>query len=150
MAVLNLASRLMELPIGVFAVAVSTVVFPLISKYAVAGDWPNLAQSYRKGMRLILVINIPAANIVFPVGYIPIVNPFDGYTDIVTTTIIPTADATGTLDPLSGDAVINLAFRVRIGGTVSGNAISSNCTIGTAATSAMGAMSRDGSNGMLR
>jgi putative peptidoglycan lipid II flippase len=58
---LNLATRLMELPIGVFAVAISTVVFPLIAKYAAAGDWTNLATSYRKGMRLILVINIPAA-----------------------------------------------------------------------------------------
>lgn len=59
--VLNLATRLMELPIGVFTVAVSTVVFPLISKYAAAGDYTNLATSYRKGMRLILVINVPAA-----------------------------------------------------------------------------------------
>ncbi|MBL9211331.1 MAG: murein biosynthesis integral membrane protein MurJ [Opitutaceae bacterium] len=59
--VLNLASRLMELPIGVFAVAVSTVVFPLIAQHAAAGDWRSLALSYRKGMRLILVINIPAA-----------------------------------------------------------------------------------------
>ncbi|MDP3073970.1 MAG: murein biosynthesis integral membrane protein MurJ [Opitutaceae bacterium] len=59
--VLNLASRLMELPIGVFAVAISTVIFPLISKFAAAGDWPNLAAAYRKGMRLILVINVPAA-----------------------------------------------------------------------------------------
>lgn len=60
-AVLNLATRLMELPIGVFAVAVSTVVFPLISKYAAQGDHVNLADAYRKGMRLILIINIPAA-----------------------------------------------------------------------------------------
>lgn len=60
-AVLNFAQRLMELPIGVFAVAVSTVVFPLISRYAAAGDRENLAASYRKGMRLILVINVPAA-----------------------------------------------------------------------------------------
>ena len=59
--VLNLASRLMELPIGVFAVAISTVIFPLISKFAAAGDWPNLAGAYRKGMRLILVVNVPAA-----------------------------------------------------------------------------------------
>ena len=59
--VLNLATRLMELPIGVFAVAISTVVFPLIAKFAAAGDWPNLANAYRKGMRLILVINVPAA-----------------------------------------------------------------------------------------
>jgi putative peptidoglycan lipid II flippase len=60
-AVLNLATRLMELPIGVFTLAVSTVVFPLIARHAAAGDWGNLATSYRKGMRLILVINIPAA-----------------------------------------------------------------------------------------
>jgi putative peptidoglycan lipid II flippase len=60
-AVLNLAGRLMELPIGVFAVAISTVVFPLISKQAAAGDWKSMAVSYRKGMRLILVINVPAA-----------------------------------------------------------------------------------------
>ncbi len=60
-SVLNLATRLMELPIGVFAVAVSTVVFPLIAKYAAQGDQVNLVKSYRKGMRLILVINTPAA-----------------------------------------------------------------------------------------
>ena len=60
-AVLNLASRLMELPIGVFTVAVSTVVFPLIARHAAAGDWQQLATSYRKGMRLILVFNVPAA-----------------------------------------------------------------------------------------
>ena len=60
-SLLNLATRLMELPIGVFAVAVSTVVFPLISRYATQGDWRQFAHSYRRGMRLILVINIPAA-----------------------------------------------------------------------------------------
>jgi putative peptidoglycan lipid II flippase len=59
-AVINLATRLMELPIGVFTIAVSTVIFPLISKYAAGGDWVNLENSYRKGMRLILVINVPA------------------------------------------------------------------------------------------
>jgi len=60
-AILNLATRLMELPIGVFTLAVSTVVFPLIARHAAAGEWDALAASYRKGMRLILVINLPAA-----------------------------------------------------------------------------------------
>ena len=60
-AVLNLATRLMELPIGVFTVAISTVIFPLIARHASAGDWRNLALSYRKGLRLVLVINVPAA-----------------------------------------------------------------------------------------
>jgi putative peptidoglycan lipid II flippase len=60
-SVLNYAQRLMELPIGVFAVAVSTVVFPLISRHAARGDMDQLGSAYRKGMRLILMINIPAA-----------------------------------------------------------------------------------------
>ncbi len=60
-AALNLATRLMELPIGVFTVAVATVIFPLIAKHAAADDWESLARAYRKGMRLVLVINVPAA-----------------------------------------------------------------------------------------
>jgi putative peptidoglycan lipid II flippase len=60
-SVLNYATRLMELPIGVFAVAVSTVVFPLISRYAAQGDLTEMGAAYRKGMRLILLINVPAA-----------------------------------------------------------------------------------------
>ncbi|EIQ00484.1 integral membrane protein MviN [Opitutaceae bacterium TAV1] len=59
--VLNLSTRLMELPIGVFAVAVSTVVFPQIARHAAAGDMAGLATDYRRGMRLILLINLPAA-----------------------------------------------------------------------------------------
>ncbi len=60
-AALNLATRLMELPIGVFTVAVSTVVFPLISRHAAAGDHEQLAAAYHKGVRLILAVNLPAA-----------------------------------------------------------------------------------------
>ncbi len=60
-SILNYATRLMELPIGVFAVAVSTVVFPLISRYAAEGNFGQLASAYRQGMRLILLINVPAA-----------------------------------------------------------------------------------------
>lgn len=60
-AILNLATRLIELPIGVFAVAVSTVIFPLIAQRAAEGDAVGLAAAYHKGMRLILAINVPAA-----------------------------------------------------------------------------------------
>ncbi|GAB5562603.1 MAG: murein biosynthesis integral membrane protein MurJ [Synoicihabitans sp.] len=60
-AILNLATRLVELPIGVFAIAVTTVVFPLISQHAAKADWSAMATAYRKGMRLILAINLPAA-----------------------------------------------------------------------------------------
>ncbi|MDP2138817.1 MAG: murein biosynthesis integral membrane protein MurJ [Candidatus Didemnitutus sp.] len=60
-AVLNLATRVMELPIGVFTIAIATVVFPLIARHAAREDWPALTASYHKGLRLVLVINIPAA-----------------------------------------------------------------------------------------
>jgi putative peptidoglycan lipid II flippase len=55
------ANRLMELPIGVFAIAVSTVVYPLIAGHAAARNYRAMAEDYRKGIRLILVINVPAA-----------------------------------------------------------------------------------------
>ena len=55
------SNRLMELPIGVFAIAVSTVVYPLIARHAVEGKFDALADDFRKGIRLILLINVPAA-----------------------------------------------------------------------------------------
>jgi peptidoglycan biosynthesis protein MviN/MurJ (putative lipid II flippase) len=59
--VLNLSTRLMELPIGVFAIAISTVFFPQIAMHAAAGDMHSLAKDYRQGMRLIILVNVPAA-----------------------------------------------------------------------------------------
>lgn len=55
------ANRLMELPIGVFAIAVSTVVYPLIAKHAVEQNFTAMAHDFHKGLRMILLINIPAA-----------------------------------------------------------------------------------------
>ncbi len=59
--VLNLATRVMELPIGVFAAAIATVVFPLIARHAAKQDWTALAHDYHKGLRLVMIINVPAA-----------------------------------------------------------------------------------------
>ena len=60
-AVINLATRVMELPIGIFTAAVATVVFPLIARHAARADWEQLAGDYHKGLRLVLVLNVPAA-----------------------------------------------------------------------------------------
>jgi putative peptidoglycan lipid II flippase len=59
--VLNLATRVMELPIGVFAAAIATVVFPLIARHAAKQDWTALARDYHKGLRLVMIVNVPAA-----------------------------------------------------------------------------------------
>lgn len=58
--ILNLSTRLMELPIGVFAIAVASVVFPLIAKHAAEGRPDLLAADYHRGMRMILLVNLPA------------------------------------------------------------------------------------------
>lgn len=55
------AGRLMELPIGVFAIAISTVVYPLIARHAAEGNFGGMADDYLRGIRLILIVNIPAA-----------------------------------------------------------------------------------------
>ena len=60
-SVLNLATRVMELPIGVFTAAISTVIFPLMARHAAREDWNSLGSDYHKGMRLVLLINVPAA-----------------------------------------------------------------------------------------
>lgn len=59
--VLNLATRVMELPIGIFTAAIATVVFPLIARHAAKSDWTQLGLDYHKGLRLVLVVNVPAA-----------------------------------------------------------------------------------------
>lgn len=58
---LNLATRVMELPIGVFTAAIATVVFPLIARHAARAEWGRLGEDYHKGLRLVLVFNVPAA-----------------------------------------------------------------------------------------
>lgn len=55
------ANRFMEFPIGVFAIAISTVVYPLIARHAVERKFTAMGEDFRKGLRLILVINVPAA-----------------------------------------------------------------------------------------
>jgi len=59
-AALFLANRIMELPIGVFALAVATVVYPLIAQHAARGDRAAMGADYHRGIRMILAINVPA------------------------------------------------------------------------------------------
>ncbi|HLS27274.1 MAG TPA: murein biosynthesis integral membrane protein MurJ [Opitutales bacterium] len=60
-AILYLANRLMEFPLGIFTIAVATVIFPVLSRHAVRGDSENYAATYRQGLRMILLITVPAA-----------------------------------------------------------------------------------------
>ncbi|MCC5835945.1 MAG: murein biosynthesis integral membrane protein MurJ, partial [Opitutales bacterium] len=57
---LYLAARLVELPLGVFAIAISTVIFPQLSRHAALRDLTGFDRLYRKGLRFIFIITLPA------------------------------------------------------------------------------------------
>ena len=57
---LNYAFRLMQLPIGIFGVAIGTVTLPVISRSAAAGNTAEFRSILAKGMRLAFVLTIPS------------------------------------------------------------------------------------------
>lgn len=61
LAVYYYANRVVEIPVGIFTVTVTTVVFPLLAKYASKGEKTALGGTFAYGMRLIFAINVPAA-----------------------------------------------------------------------------------------
>ena len=60
-SILYLANRLVELPLGVFAIAVSTVIFPLLSRDAARQDTAAMQRSFVLGLRMNLLLTLPAA-----------------------------------------------------------------------------------------
>ncbi|NLA58626.1 MAG: murein biosynthesis integral membrane protein MurJ [Firmicutes bacterium] len=58
---LSLANRLMQFPLGVFAMGISQVIFPTMTRQAAVGDWPALRHTFSRGLRSIFFITIPSA-----------------------------------------------------------------------------------------
>jgi putative peptidoglycan lipid II flippase len=58
---LNVAFRFMQLPIGLFGVAVGTVALPTLSRHVAAGDTEALARTLRQSLELIAGLCVPAA-----------------------------------------------------------------------------------------
>lgn len=57
---LNIAFRLMQLPLGVFGVAIGTVTLPLLSRIAATGQREEFGAVLGRGMRLAFVLTLPA------------------------------------------------------------------------------------------
>jgi putative peptidoglycan lipid II flippase len=60
-AAIDKAFRLYQLPQGIFSVAVATVLFPALARFANAGEFANLRATLANGMRQILFVLVPAA-----------------------------------------------------------------------------------------
>lgn len=67
---LNYAFRIMYLPIGLFGVSIATAALPDISRQAVADDLAAIRRTVSAGLRLMLMLNVPAT-----VGLIVLAEP---------------------------------------------------------------------------
>ncbi len=60
-AAIDKAFRIYQLPQGIFSVAVATVLFPTLARFAARGEMENLRATMANGMRQILFVLVPAA-----------------------------------------------------------------------------------------
>ena len=67
---LSYAFRLMQLPIGVFGVAVATVTLPALSRAAIGGVGEDFAPTLAKGLKLVMFLVLPAT-----VGLVVLASP---------------------------------------------------------------------------
>ncbi len=59
--VLYNVNRFTELPLGLFAFSIITLVFPALAAAASKNDLPDFAAQFHRGLRLILAVTVPAA-----------------------------------------------------------------------------------------
>ncbi len=60
-AAIDKAFRIYQLPQGIFSVAIATVLFPTLARFAARGEHDNLKATMANGMRQILFVLLPAA-----------------------------------------------------------------------------------------
>lgn len=58
---LNLANRLMQLPLGVFGMALATVLFPTLTRLSAREEWSEFRSTFSFGLRGVLFVTIPSA-----------------------------------------------------------------------------------------
>lgn len=57
---LYFADRLVQFPLGIFAIAASTAILPTLSRHAAAGEFDELAHTFAEALKLVFFISIPA------------------------------------------------------------------------------------------
>ena len=83
------ADRVVELPLGVFAIAVGTAALPSFSEHVSTGDFENLKKTISFSLRLVLFITIPATVALIAL-HVPIISvlfqrgAFDARTTLLT------------------------------------------------------------------
>ncbi|WP_437205012.1 murein biosynthesis integral membrane protein MurJ [Planctomicrobium sp. SH664] len=60
-AALYAGQRMYQFPLGVFGVALGTVLYPRLAQHAQQQDWPGLRGDLERGIRIVIVIGFPAS-----------------------------------------------------------------------------------------
>ena len=63
-----MSARLVELPLGVFAIALSTILFPRLSRAMSEGNLKDYQSSFFNGVRIISMLTVPSAIGLFILG----------------------------------------------------------------------------------
>ncbi len=58
-AVLGYAQRLYQFPLGVFAIALATAIFPAMTRHAAVNDLPGLSNTLARGLRIVMFEGLP-------------------------------------------------------------------------------------------
>ena len=74
-AALSYANKLIQMPLGLFVIAVGTAVFPTLTQQASRGDFNKLGETVLKSLRLVILICLPAA-VALIVMRVPLVTLF--------------------------------------------------------------------------
>jgi hypothetical protein len=104
----------------------------------VANDDSELAGGYQQKVDVSITgsvaangaVSVPTSGIVFPPGYVPITDPFNGWVYVVRATVSATAPATGVLDPLTGKVDLQVKIQVLLEGEPLGVGLGWDCKIG--------------------
>jgi putative peptidoglycan lipid II flippase len=67
-AALYYAQRLYQFPLGVFGVALGTVIFPLLTMHAARGEFDHFREDLSRGVRMVIAIGLPASAGLFVVA----------------------------------------------------------------------------------
>ena len=68
-AAIDKAFRLYQLPQGIFSVAIATVLFPTLARFANKGELVNLRATLANGMRQILFVLLPATAVILALSH---------------------------------------------------------------------------------
>jgi len=86
---LSYANLLFQLPLSVFALALSTAIFPYLTEEAVRRNWPGLSDRFSKSLRMIIFLTVPITFflLVFPKQIVAVIyqrGAFDSQSTLMT------------------------------------------------------------------